>query len=403
MPRALDDIRILDLTHVLAGPFCTYQLGLLGAHIIKVEEPRAGDYMRTRGADEALRTSFMGDHFQSQNANKRSLAIDLQTPEGIAVVRQLLAQCDVVVENFRAGATEALGVGPDEAASINPRLVYCRITAYGSDGPMGTYRAYDNVVQAMSGLMSVTGTKASGPLKAGAPVLDYATGTMAAMAILGALLRRERFGEAQRLDVSMLDTALQLMSPAVTSFLGSGKAPSGHGNDHPLAAASCYTAKDGVLIMLGSCTQRQFETLCHLINRNDLLADPRFSRVRYQDPHRQALADEIAVTMKSRTAADWESLLAPHVPAARVRSLDEALSLPQLAFRGLLARTGGPEEGLAVPQASYLADADGPEITCDPPTLGEHSLEILKEAGLDEAAIADLIGRGIVRVADDQH
>jgi len=396
MPQALSEIRILDLTHVLAGPFCTYQLGLMGAEVIKIEEPSAGDYMRGRGADEALRDQLMGDHYQSQNANKRSLAVDLHRPEGADLVRRLVPRCDVVVENYRAGKLERLGLGPDDLCRLNPRLVHCRITAYGATGPMAELPAYDNVVQAMSGLMAATGTTGSGPLKAGAPVLDYGTGTMAAMAVLGALLRRERFGEAQRLDVSMMDTAWMFMTPAVASYLHAGRAPVPHGNDHALAAASCYPTADGTLIMLGACTQRQFEALCHLIGREDLLADRRFARVRHQDPHRAALAEEIARTMLERTAEAWEDLLAPTVPAARVRSLAEALSLPQVASRNVIAETANGDQPMNVPMAAYRADHDGPAITRPPPGLGDDTAAVLADFGIDGAEIERLSQAGVV-------
>lgn len=396
MPQALDGFRILDLTHVLAGPFCTYQLGLMGAQVIKIEEPGAGDYMRGRGADEALRDALMGDHFQCQNANKRSLAVDLHRPEGADIVRRLAAGSDVVVENYRTGVMERLGLGPDDLCALNPRLVHCRITAYGGDGPMGGRPAYDNVVQAMSGLMAATGTPDSGPLKAGAPVLDYATGTMAAMAILAALLRRERFGQAQRLDVSMLDTALMLMTPAVTSLLHAGRQPQPHGNDHALAAASCYEAADGELIMLGACTQRQFESLCHLIGRADLLADPRFAQVRRQDPHRAALAGEIGRTMTERTASAWERLLADKVPAARVRTLAETMSLPQLASRRVIGDFSSDTAAIQTPLAAFIADADGPTLDRPPPTLGADGTDILRELGLTVREIETLIASKVL-------
>lgn len=395
--RAFEGVRVVDITHVLAGPFCTYQLALLGADVVKIEEPEAGDYMRGRGSDEDLRSLGMGDHYLCQNANKRSLALDIKTSEGLDIARRLVAGSDVLVTNFRSGALEALGLDPKSLTEANPKLVYCRLTAYGSDGPMGDYRAYDNVVQAMAGMMMTTGTPATGPLKAGTPVLDYASGTMAAFAISSALFARHATGRGRVLDVSMMDTAFMMMSPSIMSWLTSAKPARPHGNDHALAAASCYETADGSLLMLGCCTQEQFETLCGLIGREDLLGDERFARVRHQDPHRAALAEELATTMRERTADEWESLLIGHVPAARVRRLEEALDLPQIAHRDVLGRYREPsgDREVTVPQAAFVDAEDPARIDRPPPGLGEHTSEILGELGLADAEIRSLLTRKI--------
>jgi crotonobetainyl-CoA:carnitine CoA-transferase CaiB-like acyl-CoA transferase len=396
--RALEGIRVLDFTHVIAGPFCTVQLALLGAEVIKVEEPRAGDYMRGRGGVDALRRDLMGDHFAVQNANKRSVAIDLAHPEGAALARRLAAGADVVVENFRPGVMERLGLGHAALSAANPGLVMCSLSAFGADGPLAARPAYDNVVQAFSGLMAMTGTAESGPLKTGAPVLDYASGTMAAFAVVAALLRRERTGRGQRLEVSMLDTAFLLMGTAVSSLLNGGRPPRPHGNGHALAAASCYATADGEAIMLGACTQRQFEALCRLIGRADLLADPRFADVRRQDPHRAALAAILAAEMLRCPAAEWEELLAGEVPAARVRGLGEALDHARAAARGVLASVPWPGETgeLAIPVAAFRADADGPAVRRAPPRLGEDTDTVLRDLGLAPGEIARLRSSGAI-------
>ncbi|MEO3471793.1 CaiB/BaiF CoA-transferase family protein [Roseomonas sp. CAU 1739] len=394
--RALDGFRILDFSHVIAGPFCTAQLALLGAEVIKVEEPVAGDYMRGRGGDDALRRAGMGDHFAVQNANKRSITINLQHPEGRALAQRLALNADAVVENFRPGVMARLGLDYATLSAINPRLVMCSLSGFGQQGPLAGRPVYDNVVQAFSGLMAMTGTTASGPLKAGAPVLDYASGTMAAFALTAALLRRERAGRGQHIDVSMLDTAFLLMGPVISSLLNGGRAPRLHANEHALAAASCYEAADGALIMLGACTQRQFETLCRLIGRADLLDDPRFADVRRQDPHRTALATILADEMRRRPAAAWEALLADHVPAARVRSLAEALADSDAAGRGVVADAPWPSASgrIAMPLAAHHANIDGPALDRAPPRLGEDTDAVLREAGLDDDEITDLRASG---------
>ncbi len=398
--KAFDGIRVLDFTHVIAGPFCTYQLALLGADVIKVEEPESGDYLRGRGGVDALRRSLMGDHFACQNANKRSIAIDLKHPDGAALARRLAKRADVLVENFRPGTMDRLGLGYDAVKARNPKLVYCSLSGYGQIGDLGSRPVYDNVVQAFSGLMAATGTATSGPLKSGAPILDYASGTMAAFAVAAALMRRERTGEGQYVDVSMVDTAFMLMSPVISSLLNAGKPPKPHANDHALAAASCYVAADGELIMLGSCNQAQFETLCRLIGREDLLADMRFADVRLQDPHRAALEPILAGEMKKRTAAEWETLLAAQVPATRVRKLGEALEGSDAVGRGVVQKItypGAPEGGLAVPVAAYRTDRDGPEITTPPSPLGQDGRSVLAELGLSEEDQNRLAESGAVR------
>jgi crotonobetainyl-CoA:carnitine CoA-transferase CaiB-like acyl-CoA transferase len=390
--RALDGFRILDFSHVIAGPFCTAQLALLGAEVIKVEEPGAGDYMRGRGGDDALRRIGMGDHFAVQNANKRSIVLDLKRPEGVALAKRLALGADAVVENFRPGVMARLGLDYATLSAANPKLVMCSLSGFGQDGPLAARPVYDNVVQAFSGLMAMTGTAGSGPLKAGAPLLDYASGTMAAFALTAALLRRERTGLGQLVDVSMLDTAFLLMGPVISSLLNGGKSPRPHANEHALAAASCYEAADGALIMLGACTQRQFETLCRLIGRPDLPDDPRFADVRLQDPHRAALAAILAEEMRRRPAAEWEALLADQVPAERVRTLAEALTDSQAAERGVIATAPWPSASgeIAIPLAAHRADSDGPRLDRAPPTLGQDTDAVLREAGLTDTEIAAL-------------
>jgi crotonobetainyl-CoA:carnitine CoA-transferase CaiB-like acyl-CoA transferase len=397
--RPFEGMQVVDLTHVLAGPFSTCQLALLGADVVKVEAPGLGEYMRRRGADEALCKNLMGDHYLSQNANKRSLVVDLKTARGQDVVRRLAAGADVVVENYRTGVVDRLNLGYEALAALNPRLVYCSLKAYGATGPKAKLPGWDHNVQAASGLMMTTGTESSAPLKAGAPVIDYASGTMAAFAVAAALLQRERTGKGQFIDVSMLDTALMLMSPAVASNLATGRAPRPHGNDHDLAAGSCYETSDGERIMLGAIMQGQFETFCRLIGRADLARDPRFADVREQGPHRAELAAEIAAEMKTRSADEWEVLLGEAVPAVRVRGLDEALGEEQLASCGVLhtfAEVPGVGADVTVPLAAFTYAHGGPMADAPPPRLDQHTDEVLGEIGFTADEIETLRSDGVV-------
>lgn len=401
--RAFSGVTIVDFTHVLSGPFCTYQMALLGARVIKVEEPSLGDYLRRRGSDKDLRGRLMGDHFLSLNANKQSIAIDLASKDGAGIARRLILAADVVVENFRPGVMDRLGLGYAELSKQNPGLIYCAISGYGRGGTHRDRKVYDQVVQASSGMMSGTGPVGGAPVKSGSPVLDYSSGMMAAFAISAALFERTRTGRGQSIDVAMHDTALMLMGTGIMNQLHAGKAPKPHGNEHPLAAASCYTARDGALIMLGCCTQRQFDRLCELLGRPDLAADPRFRDVNTQEPHRAALVAELQAILSTRSAAEWETLLADDVPAARVKSLEEGLALAAENGRAVVSRIDGPTElggPIDVPLAAFAFAQGGPAIDAFPPHLGEHTEQVLRGAGYSPSEIAAFVESGAVQVAD---
>jgi CoA:oxalate CoA-transferase len=403
--RAFSGIQIVDFTRVLSGPFCTYQLALLGARVTKVEEPEVGDYMRKRGCDPSLRDALMGAHFLSLNSNKQSIVVDIAKEEGRRVAHRLMSTADVVVENFRTGTMDALGLGYPVFGDDNPGLIYCSLTGFGAEGQDAGRKVYDQVAQATSGMVSGNGESGGCAIKNGSPVLDYASGMMASFAIAAALFQRSRDGKGRFIDVSMHDTAMLLMSTAVMNQLHGNKPPQPHGNRHPLAAASGYYGRDGEIIMLGCCTQRQFETLCELIGRRDLVEDPRFRDVNLQDPHRDSLASELKEEMAKRPAAEWERLLAPHVPAARVASLKEGIEVTRRNHRSVLQAIDLPElgiHGLEVPTASFQFGESGPEVTSPPPALGQDTERVLYQAGFGADEIERLLDLGAVARSDGQ-
>src|SRR5438067_9358152 len=334
MTRPFEGIRIIDITHVLAGPFAAYQLAVLGADVIKVEHPDEPDQSRDGGTDRTLNRGHMGTSFLTQGSNKRSITLDLKQEAGREVLRRLVAGADVLVENFRPGAFEALGLGYEAMAAINPRLVYCSISAFGQDGPRRQQTAYDHVIRATSGLMAMTGTEEVNPIKFGAPAVDYATGTMAAFALASALFQRERTGKGQRIDLAMLDVAMILMSSHLTGYLRNGAEPKPHGNKQPFATNSAYQAKDG-LLMIGASNLRQQRRLWQALERPDMAKDD--NEAREDDREREAAV--LADLIKTRTADEWERFFqARHVPAARVRGMAEAVDDPHLKGRGNIHR-----------------------------------------------------------------
>src|SRR2546421_609017 len=251
--RPFEGIKILDCTHVLAGPFAAYQLAVLGADVIKVEDPNEPDQSRESGADQALNQAMMGTAFLTQGSNKRAIALNLKTEGGRAILKRLAAEwADVFVENYRPGSFKALGLGYEELSRLNPRLIYASMSAFGQDGPRGTQTAYDHAIQASSGITASTGTEASGPIKAGSPVIDYATGTTGAFAIAAALFHRTRTGEGQYIDLAMFDVAMILQASHLTDFLHSGHHPKRAGNRMRFASSSAYPAKDGIVQLAAS-------------------------------------------------------------------------------------------------------------------------------------------------------
>src|ERR1700749_2263406 len=271
MARPFEGIRIIDITHVLAGPFAAYQLGLMGADVIKVEHPDDPDQSRDSGSDNALNHANMGTGFLTQGSNKRAITLNLKTEQGREILKKLVATADVLVENYRPGAFEALGLGYEEMRKINPKLIYASFSAFGQGGPRREQTAYDHVIQSTSGIMAMPGTPEANPIKIGAPAIDYATGTMGAYALSAALFQRERTGQGQRIDMAMLDVAMILMASHVTGYLRNGKHPKPHGNRHPHATNGAFKTKDGTLVMLGASNIRQQKRLWTLLGRPEMI------------------------------------------------------------------------------------------------------------------------------------
>jgi crotonobetainyl-CoA:carnitine CoA-transferase CaiB-like acyl-CoA transferase len=385
MTRPFEGIRVIDVTHVLAGPFAAYQLGLLGADVIKVEHPDEPDQSRSTGTDKPLNRRHMGTAFLTQASNKRAITLDLKTEADRAILKRLVATADVFVENYRPGALAALGLGYEDLAAINPRLIYASFSAFGQDGPRGRQTAYDHVIQATSGLMAMTGTEDVHPVKFGSPAVDYATGMSGAFALSSALFQRERTGRGQRIDMAMLDVALILASSLVTGYLRNGTHPKPHGNRHAHATNGAYPTKSG-MVMLGASNLRQQRRLWTLLERPDMIK--RNNDERDADHARET--EVLAEIMLTRTAAEWEEFLqARHVPAARVRTMGEALADPQLASRSVVHRhdaAPGVDGGFAVPIAPFRFAHGGPRVDTPPPQLGQHNAEIFAELGMDADA-----------------
>src|SRR5258707_8414803 len=381
MTRPFEGIRVIDVTHVLAGPFAAYQLAVLGADVIKVEHPDDPDQSRGSGTDKALNRRDMGTAFLTQASNKRSITLDLKLEKDRIILKKLVATADVFVENYRPGAFEALGLGYEELATVNPRLIYASFSAFGQGGPRGQQTAYDHVIQATSGIMAMTGTADVHPVKLGAPVIDYATGMTGAFALASALFQRERTGRGQRIDMAMLDVAMILMSSHMPGYLRNGAHPKPHGNRHPHATNGAFETKDG-LVMLGASNLRQQRRLWTVLGRPEMIKRTTDERDEVQDREIAGLSE----IMLTRTADEWEEFLqARHVPAARVRTMGEALADPQLATRGVVHRHAaghGIDGGFGVPLAAFTFAHGGPPIPPPPPNLGRHNAESFAELGL---------------------
>jgi crotonobetainyl-CoA:carnitine CoA-transferase CaiB-like acyl-CoA transferase len=395
MTRPFEGIRVIDATHVLAGPFAAYQLAVLGADVIKVEHPDEPDQTRDSGTDHGLNRHGMGTSYLTQGSNKRSITLNLKSEAGREIFKQLIRRADIMVENYRPGAFASLGLGYEVMSEINPRLIYCSISAFGQEGPRGSQTAYDHVIQATSGLMATTGTAEVNPIKFGSPAVDYATGTMGAFALASALFQRERTGHGQRIDLAMLDVAMILMSSHLTGYLRNGVEPKPSGNRHLHATNSCYAAKDG-LVMLGASNLGQQRRLWQALERPEMVKQSNEEREQDRDREAALLTD----ILKTRTAAEWEAFFqARHVPAARVRNMAEAVRDPQFAARRITHhhdRAPGIEGGFDVPLAAFTFAHGGPSIETPPPVFGADTDIVLAEHGYTPHQISKFRHTGVI-------
>ena len=394
----LTGVRVVDLTHVLAGPYCTQLLALLGAQVVKIEPPGSGDLTRFGGPIPELNEQQIGLAFCTQNTDKASVTVDLKEPAGVEIVHRLVAEADVFIENFRPGVAERLGLSFDALRAANSGLVYVSLTAYGQDGPIGHRPAYDHVVQAMSGIMETTGTEETGPVKVGAPYVDYAAGQKGAMATIAAIMEQRRTGEPQRVDVAMLDTTLLLMANTLTATAATGDRPAKLGNEAASLSPSsgCFETADGLLAIAAN-NERQFRDLCTAVGHPDLAEDDRFADRSARQANAHEFRSLLARAFAERTAAAWEATLDEvGVPASRVRSLDELLHDGQPAARDLLApvTVGGRE--VELPTAGFKVNGHVPRPVVPPPSLGADNDRVLREVGYTDAEIAELRAGGVI-------
>jgi len=396
----LAGVTVIDLSNVLAGPFAAYQLACLGARVVKLEAPE-GDLARKLGADPAYSRERMGISFLAVNAGKESIAVDLKHPLGKALFFDLVDRADALIENFRPGVMDRLGLGWEQVRGRNPRFVYCSISGFGQTGPLARRPAYDQIIQGLSGVMSVTGDTRSAPLRVGYPACDTIGGLTAAFAICAQLVNARATGEGAYLDVSMLDSTIATMGWVVSNFLNAGIDPMPMGNDNFTAAPSgTFRTRSGV-INIAANEQKQFEALADVVGAPDWKHDPRFAEREARKQHRAEINAALETMLSSRDADDWERrLVEVGVPAGRVLSVPAILDHAHAIEGALVASyhdVAGTPRPVKVARPGFRIEGKRPAAASKPPTLSEHRDALLTELGYDDALRETLIASGAVR------
>jgi crotonobetainyl-CoA:carnitine CoA-transferase CaiB-like acyl-CoA transferase len=396
--KLLEGIKVLDLTMVLSGPFATLHLALLGAEVIKIEPPEAGDLARKLGSVPKLNDDLMGTSFLAQNANKKSLTLNLKRPEAQQIFRELTQHADVVVENYRPGVMKRFGLSYESLREINPRLIYCAISGFGRTGPDALKPAYDQIIQGLSGTMAINGDERLNPLRCGFPVCDTVGGLNAAFAILAALFHRERTGQGQFIDIALLDSIMPLMGWVAANLLIGNQQPSLLGNDNFTAAPSgTFATKDGH-INIAANKQEQWESLVDILGLPELKTDPRFQRRDIRKMNRKALTPLIEAKLKEKETAHWVVVFnSRNIPAGAILSLEKALSQEQILHRETLKTIHADGIGdLKLFNLTAKFERTPAEIESPPPKLSAHTNEILADLGYSGEQIGELRRSGAI-------
>jgi formyl-CoA transferase len=396
--KLLTGVRVLDLTNVLSGPFATLHLALLGAEVIKVENPVDGDLARRLGNVPALNDQLMGTSFLAQNANKKSLTLNLKDADGVEIFRRLAKKADVVVENFRPGVMDRLNLGYSVLSKTNPRLIYCAISGFGQTGPDALKPAYDQIIQGLSGVMAINGDETLNPLRCGFPVCDTIGGLNAAFAIMGALYYRERSGEGQFIDIALLDSIMPLMGWVAANLLIGGQQPVPMGNDNFTAAPSgTFATKDGFMNIAAN-KQEQWEAVADLLGVPELKTDSRFAKRDNRKKNRKELTMLMETRLSEQTTAYWvDALNAKGVPSGEILGLEAALKAPQVKHRNTIQSVRA--EGVGNLQLFNVTAQFGKTpaaVECPPPRLGAHTAELLQELGYTDQNVQEFRQKGIV-------
>ncbi|MBM3218610.1 MAG: CoA transferase [Candidatus Rokubacteria bacterium] len=397
MSKPFTGIRILDFTRYLAGPYGTYQLALLGADVIKIES-RDGDETRHQLVKSEWAERKMPPSFLAVNGNKRSITLDMRKPEAVAIVKRLVTTADVVWENFRPGVMDKLGLGYETLAAINPRLIYCAVSGFGHSGPEKTTAAFDGKLQAMSGIMSITGEASQGPMRAGFAICDTIGGITAALAVSSALYQRTHTGKGQFVDVAMLDAALAFLPGPVSEWTVAGieQKQIGNGSVSRKPTAGRFRAK-GSYLVLAVLTEPQFQRLMQTIGRPDALMDPRFKDWTARTDNLPALREVIEGALASDDAKTWEGrLTAADVPCSSIWKIEEIVEHPQLKHRDVLQTVDSTFGPMKLVSAGFRLAHGSPGIDRPPPTLGEHTDEVLRDAGYAPDEIERLRRDGVL-------